>query len=188
MRTKFVIALFIGVSILSACSFNENKMFDEKHKSIYINGVSAIEGKDAVIASLVNNGFELDEHLLDTTEQDYPKIGRFVNDHPNKKQFDLIFWNILDGLEYDTSEIVVNITWYKNGTIESCSMYAGSLQKEIPQKSINEIRKRVAERFEHSKIVDEFGNKIYYNNEELKFHYPNDNTFLIQFYDEEPPY
>lgn len=187
MRTKFVIFLFIGIAILSACSSNGNKMFDEKHKTIYINGVSAIEGKNAVIESLINSGFKLDD-FPDTLENFYPKIGRFVNDHPNKKQFDLIFWNILDGLEYDTSEIAIILSWYENGTIASCFMSAGPIRKEIPQKSIAEIRKRVAERFEHSKSADSLGNRIYYNNEEVKFHYPNDNTFLIQFYDEETPY
>lgn len=184
MRTKFVIALFIGVSILSACSFNENKMFDEKHKSIYINGVSAIEGKDAVIASLVNNGFELDEHLLDTTEQDYPKIGRFVNHHPKKKQFDLIFWNILDGLEYDSSRIGVSLVWYKSGTIKSCSIYTGEIHHDMPKESVAQINKRLTERFEHSKIGNKSaGYKIYYNDSGVSLYYPNDNGFQIELYD-----
>lgn len=184
MRTKFVIALFIGIAILSSCSSNENKMFDEKYKTIYINGVSAIEGKDAVIASLINSGFEMDEYL-DTLDQSYPKVARFIKYFPEKKHYDLIFWNILDGLEHDASEITVSLCWYRNGTIKRCGIYTGQIQDKMPQESITQINKRLTERFEHSKIGNKSdGYKIYYNDSGVSLYYPNDNGFQIELYEE----
>ncbi len=183
MRTKFVISLFIGI-VLSSCSSNENKMFDEKYKTIYINGVSAIEGKDAVIASLINSGFEMDEYL-DTLDQSYPKVARFINYLPEKKHYDLIFWGILDGLEYDSSRIGVSLVWYKSGTIKSCSIYTGEIHHDMPKESIAQINKRLTERFEHSKIGNKSaGYKIYYNDSGVSLYYPNDNGFQIELYKE----
>lgn len=184
MRTKFVIALFIGIVILSSCSSNGNKMFDEKYKTIYINGVSAIEGKNAVIASLINSGFEMDEYV-DTLEQVYPKHARFICYFPDKKQFDHVFWNILDGLEYDTSEIDVTLSWYKDGTIRACYLCAGPWMSELPQESVTEINKRLTERFEHSKIGNSaFGYKIYYNDNGVSLYYTNRNEFEVRLHEE----
>ena len=89
---RMVLSMRYFLSILCllfivACDKQQTKIIDEEHKTFYVNGVSALDGYEAVSNSLKNIGFTIDKDGV--AECDLTNVGKGFTYYVN--YFDNLF-------------------------------------------------------------------------------------------------
>lgn len=176
---KKILFVFLAVFICS-CSNKEPQILDEAHKTIFINGVSASEGKTRVIESLESLGFE--RAYIDTIERDLIGGFNYVAEHfqlnnASKEVCDKLTYNLFK--EYDFgiySSIYVSLSYLMDGSISGFSVTCGETKIDFPEEIAMKYNQKFAEMFEFSKIGNSrYGYKTYYNSNGLSLYYTNGN-------------
>lgn len=142
------ICLFIVcLSFMTACANQQTKIRDEEHKSFYVNGISALDGYEAVSNSLKNIGFTIDKDWDKEDEEDDVKDGVRVHDFRiigegyyysalyragrlSNGQLSKLTYGLFDNLpsrmtsnEIDTCCVLLE--WYKFGEIKRYEIHYG---------------------------------------------------------------
>ena len=186
---------FIIISILllfvSCSSGTESyKFLDEEHKSFYVNGISAVNGHNAVIKGLEDIGFQMGE----VNEVDMTIFGQGITYHTvltsarpfTRDEFDILtnglFVNLPSGdailHEVNNFGCKVFLSWYKSGIIEKATIQIS--RSSIEQDAI-EINKRLANMFPSSRIGNSSsGYLIYYTDYGVEVFYTNDYYISIE--------
>lgn len=136
------ICLFIVcLSFMAACTNQPTKIRDEEHKSFYVNGISTLDGYEAVSNSLKNIGFTIDKDWDKLDEEDNVKDGVSVHDYRiidegyyysasylagrlTNEQFSKLTYGLFDELPSGISSnrfdsCRVTLEWYKFGEIKT---------------------------------------------------------------------
>ena len=180
----FVFMLFM----LFSCGKQQTKILDEEHKTFYVNGVSALDGYEAVSNSLKAMGFVIDKDGV--TECDLTDVGMdftyYVNyyaDKLSKEQASRLTCGLFDklpsGFVFDgNGKWRVYISWYKSGEIKKC-LIAFEDNLSLPNEDAVEVNKRLSALFPHSKIGNStHGYKTYYDDNGVEVYFTN--TFTLE--------
>lgn len=172
-----------------ACVNQQAKIIDEEHKTFYVNGVSALDGYEAVSNSLMKLGFKIDKE--GAQECDLSIIGKeftyMVNyyakeldkDHASKLTYGL-FDSLPSGLDFNrVGEWRVFLQWYRSGEIRTCLI---TFEDNMPLSNEDaiEVNKRLSALFPHSRISNsDFGYKTYYDDNGVEVFFPNTITLEV---------
>ena len=194
MKKRSVI-MSICLSILCllfmvACDNQHTKIIDEEHKTFYVNGVSALDGYEAVSSNLNNLGFKMDKDGV--SECDLTSVGRgftyYVNYYAEKLTREQssrltcgLFDNLPSGFAFgDNGKWRVYLSWYKSGEINKCII---TFEDNMPLSNEDavEVNKRLSALFPHSKIGNSsYGYKTYYDENGVEVYFPNSITLEIE--------
>lgn len=182
---KIFFLLFIATAIISCSHNNESfKLLDDEHKTFFVNGVSAIDGYAAVIASLEEIGFQVGE----ITECDLSYVNKGITyytvlkstrtltiDEFNKLTSGL-FANLPSGNaileEVNMNGCGVYLSWYKSGIVNKATI---QISHSSIEEDATEINKRLASIFPYSKVGNtNYGYMTYYNDFGVETYYTND--------------
>ena len=182
---SFVLLLFI-----LSCSNQETKIIDEEHKAFYVNGVSSLDGYEAVSNSLKDLGFKVDKDGV--SECDLTGIGRgftyYVNYHAEgltQKQASKLmcglFDNLPSGMSYNgEGQWRVFLEWYKSGEIKKCTLVLNDYMPLVNEDAI-EVNKRLSALFPHSRIGNQtYGYKTYYDDNGIEVYYTNSFSLEVE--------
>lgn len=148
------ICLFIVcLSFMAACANQPTKIRDEEHKSFYVNGISALDGYEAVSNSLKDIGFTIDKDLDKLDEKDDVKDGVSINDFRiigegyyysasydaerlTNEQLSKLTYGLFDNLPsgiYSNGNYGCRVTleWYPFGEIKRYFIYFYKLNSEV---------------------------------------------------------
>jgi len=172
-----------------ACVNQETKIIDEEHKTFYVNGVSALDGYEAVSNSLIKLGFKIDKGGVQ--ECDLTDIGRgftyYVNYYAEKltsiqssRLTCGLFDNLPSGFAFNgNGKWRVYLSWYKTGEINKC-LISFEDNLPLPNEDAVEVNKRLSVLFPHSKIGNSsYGYKTYYDDNGVEVLFPNSFTLEI---------
>ena len=172
-----------------SCVNQQTKILDEEHKTFYVNGVSALDGYEAVSNSLTKLGFKIDKEGVQ--ECDLSIIGKeftyMVNYYAkelDKEQASKLTYGLFDSLpsnlEFNgTGEWRVFLQWYRSGEIRTCLITFEDNMSLISEDAI-EVNKRLSALFPHSRISNSgFGYKTYYDDNGVEVFFPNSFTLEI---------
>jgi len=173
-----------------ACVNQQTKIIDEEHKTFYVNGVSALDGYEAVSNSLIKLGFKIDKGGVQ--ECDLTDVGRgftyYVNYYAEKltsiqssRLTCGLFDNLPSGLAFNgNGKWRVYLSWYKTGEINKCLI---SFEDNIPlpNEDAVEVNKRLSVLFPHSKIGNSsYGYKTYYDDNGVEVYFTNSITLEME--------
>ncbi len=188
---KLLSLTLLTLAIISCNTPKDSYQFlDEEHKSFYINGVSAIEGYNAVVKSLEEIGFQMGE----VNEVDLSVFNKGVTyyavlrstrpftRHEYNQLTNGLFINLPSGdaiyEEVNSNGCGVYLSWYKSGMIEKVTIQAS--RTEIEEDAI-EINKRLVNIFPYSKVSNSrMGYLTYYNDYGVEVYYTNDYFLSIE--------
>ena len=186
---KRFFAFFLLLLTLS-CTNQQTKILDEEHKTFFINGVSAIDGYEAVSNSLKNLGFKIDKDGVTECDLTYVGMGftYYVNYHAEsltKEQASRLTFGLFDnlpsGIVFDgNGKWRVYLSWYKSGEINKCLI---TFEEFLPltNEDAVEVNKRLSTLFPHSKISNSsFGYKTYYDDNGVEVYFPNSFTLEME--------
>lgn len=180
---KHILFSLILLLSFSSCS-SDLKFYDEENKTIFIDGVSASDGKSAVIDNLISDGFVLlSTDTIDTTLLD-GKIyfySRLELKNPTKEINNRLTYGFFsDNIPY-SNLTSIKISYLRDGSIlqYEVNIYDGYIEDESTVMSIN---KKIASYFEKSKLGNvSQGFKTYYNeSNNISLYYPNCYRFEIK--------
>ena len=181
---------FVLLLLTISCTNQQTKVIDEEHKTFFVNGVSAIDGYDAVSNSLKNLGFNIEKDGV--AECDLTYVGKgftyYVNYYAEsltKKQASKLtcglFDNLPSGVIFDGNGIWrVFLSWYKTGEINKCLI---SFKDSMPlaNEDAIEVNKRLSALFPHSKIGNSsYGYKTYYDDNGVEVYFTNSFTLEME--------
>ena len=187
MRTCLSI---ICLWFMVACVNQQTKIRDEEHKTFNVNGVSALDGYEAVSNSLKNIGFTIDKDGV--AECDLTYVGkdftyyvnyyaeRLTNEQSSKLTCGL-FDNLPSGFAFNgNGKWRVYLSWYKSGEINKCLIsYEDNLP--LPNKDAVEVNKRLSVLFPHSKVGNSsYGYKTYYDDNGVEVYFTNSITLEME--------
>lgn len=181
----------LALVIISCNTTRESYQFlDDEHKSFYVNGVSAIEGHRAIIKSLEEIGFQMDEvkevdmsiYNKGITYYTILRSTRPFTRHEYDQLTNGLFLNLPSGDiifdEVNQNGCEVYLSWYKSGMIEKVTIQTS--HTEIEEDAI-EINKRLASIFPYSKVSNSrMGYLTYYNDYGVEVYYTNDYFISIE--------
>ena len=186
---KNLVPLFLMLFLLS-CGNKQTQIVDEEHKTFFVNGVSAIEGYEAVSNSLKNFGFKIDKEGV--TECDLTYVGRgftyYVNYHAEKLAKEQVsrltcglFDNLPSGAVIDGyGEWRVFLSWFKSGEINKCTITFNEFMPMFDEDAI-EVNKRLSALFPHSRVGNSsFGYKTYYDDNGVEVYFSNSYTLEVE--------
>lgn len=186
---KKIISVSLVLFILS-CVNQQTKIIDAEHKSFFVNGVSALDGYEAVANSLVDMGFMMDEGGV--TECDLSSVGMgftyYVNYHAdklNKEQASRLTCGLFDKLPsginyYEEGKWRVYLQWYRSGEVKKCLITFNEFMPLKDEDAI-EVNKRLSTLFPHSKIGNStYGYKTYYDDNGVEFYFQNSITIELE--------
>ena len=172
------ICLFIICLLLIVACVNKQqaKIIDEEHKTFYINGVSALDGYEAVSNSLKNIGFIIDKDGVQ--KYDLSFIGEdcfysvwYRTEKLTDEQFSKLTYGLLENLPSGSTlnknkdedpSCGVLLYWYESGEIKECIIDFSSCL--LSDEDEIEVNKRLSALFPHSKISNHrSGYKTYYD-------------------------
>lgn len=173
----------IALMCMCACTSQQTKILDEEHRTFFINGISAIDGYDAVSKSLQDIGFVIDkdgpiEVDLTLFGQGFSYSVNYYSDGLTKAQASRLTAGLFDDLP---SKIVfdenwkwrVYLNWYRSGEIAKCIIDCDDGMILLDEDAI-EVNKRLAAMFPHSKVSNSnFGYKTYYDDNGVEVYFPN---------------
>lgn len=173
-----------------ACVNQETKIIDEEHKTFYVNGVSALDGYEAVSNSLIKLGFKIDKGGVQ--ECDLTDVGRgftyYVNYYAEKltsiqssRLTCGLFDNLPSGLAFNgNGKWRVYLSWYKTGEINKC-LISFEDNLPLPNEDAVEVNKRLSVLFPHSKIGNSsYGYKTYYDDNGVEVYFTNSITLEME--------
>lgn len=165
---------------ICSCNNNETPIFDEAHKTIYINGISASEGKTRIIESLESLGFE--RVSIDTIKRDLIGGFNYVADfyqlnNSTKEICDKLTYNLFKDCDFGNySSILVSLDYLMDGSISSFNVTCGETIIDFPEDVAMKYNQKFTKMFEFSKIGNSrHGYKTYYNSNGLSLYYTNGN-------------
>ena len=185
---KFAPLLF--VLFLLSCGTKQTQIVDEEHKTFFVNGISAIDGYEAVSNSLTAIGFKIDKEGV--TECDLTNVGMgftyYVNYHADKlakEQVSRLTCGLFDNLPSGTvldgeGSWRVFLSWYKSGEINKCLITFNEFMP-LRDEDVIEINKRLSALFPHSRVGNStFGYKTYYDDNGVEVYFPNSFTLEVE--------
>ena len=192
---RMVLSMRYFLSILCllfivACDKQQTKIIDEEHKTFYVNGVSALDGYEAVSNSLKNIGFTIDKDGV--AECDLTNVGkgftyyvnyfaeRLTNEQSSKLTCGL-FDNLPSGFAFNgNGKWRVYLSWYKSGEINKCFIsFEDNLP--LPNEDAIEVNKRLSVLFPHSKIGNSsYGYKTYFDDNGVEVYFTNSITLEME--------
>lgn len=180
----------ICLCFMVSCVNQQTKIIDEEHKTFYVNGVSALDGYEAVSSSLNNLGFKMDKDGV--AECDLTYVGKdftyYVNYYAERLTSEQsskltcgLFDNLPSGFAFgDNVKWRVYLSWYKSGEINKCII---TFEDNMPLSNEDavEVNKRLSALFPHSKIGNSsYGYKTYYDENGVEVYFPNSTTLEIE--------
>lgn len=187
MRTCLSI---ICLWFMVACVNQQTKVRDEEHKTFNVNGVSALDGYEAVSNSLKNVGFTIDKDGVAECDLTYVGKGftyyvnyyaeRLTNEQSSKLTCGL-FDNLPSGFTFNgNGKWRVYLSWYKSGEINKCIIsFEDNLP--LPNEDAVEVNKRLSALFPHSKIGNSsYGYKTYYDDNGVEVYFTNSITLEME--------
>lgn len=184
MKNLLFCCLLSLMALFTSCENNvETTLLDDAHGTFNVNGVSALDGHEAIEKSLTDMGFVQDGKVndFDGSEIGLQSYSWVEYRCENIKEDDFsrltagLFKDLPSGTNYagGTVDCSVQLTWLRSGIVTSCSIDLDNYT-EIPEQDYLEVNKRLAELFPHSKI----GNKAsgfltYYNDAGVSVYYTN---------------
>ena len=187
MRTCLSI---ICLWFMVACVNQQTKIRDEEHKTFNVNGVSALDGYEAVSNSLKNIGFTIDKDGVAECDLTYVGKGftyyvnyyaeRLTNEQSSKLTCGL-FDNLPSGFAFNgNGKWRVYLSWYKSGEINKCLI---TFEDSLPLSNEDavEVNKRLSAMFPYSKVGNSFyGYKTYYNDFGIEVYFTNSTTLEME--------
>lgn len=173
-----------------ACVNQQANIVDEEHKTFYVNGVSALDGYDAVSNSLKNLGFIIDKEGV--SECNLTSVGSgftyYVNYHAERLTSEQssrltcgLFDNLPSGFVFDgNGKWRVYLSWYKSGEINKCLI---TFEDNLPLSNEDavEVNKRLSALFPHSRIGNSsYGYKTYYDDNGVEVYFTNSITLEME--------
>ena len=173
-----------------ACVNQQANIVDEEHKTFYVNGVSALDGYDAVSNSLKNLGFIIDKEGV--SECNLTSVGSgftyYVNYHAERLTSEQssrltcgLFDNLPSGFAFDgNGKWRVYLSWYKSGEINKCLI---TFEDNLPLSNEDavEVNKRLSALFPHSRIGNSsYGYKTYYDDNGVEVYFTNSITLEME--------
>lgn len=187
MRTCLSI---ICLWFMVACVNQQTKIRDEEHKTFNVNGVSALDGYEAVSNSLKNIGFTIDKDGVAECDLTYVGKGftyyvnyyaeRLTNEQSSKLTCGL-FDNLPSGFTFNgNGKWRVYLSWYKSGEINKC-LISFEDNLPLPNEDAVEVNKRLSALFSHSKIGNSsYGYKTYYDDNGVEVYFTNSITLEME--------
>ena len=184
---KRLFPLFLLLFTLS-CANKQIKIVDEEHKTFYVNGISALDGYEAVSNSLKKLGFKIDkdgvvECDLTSLGNDLTYYATYNADKLTKKQASKLTYGLFDNLPSGNTldgkgEWRIFLQWYKSGEISDC-LIGFKEGSPIPDVDKIEVNKRLSALFPHSKIAQQkYG--YYYDDNGIEIYYTNGITLDVR--------
>ena len=185
---KFAPLLF--VLFLLSCGTKQTQIVDEEHKTFFVNGVSAIDGYEAVSNSLKDIGFKIDKDGVTECDLTYVGMGftYYANYHAEKLAKEQVsrltcglFDNLPSGSVIDREgEWRVYLSWYKSGEINKCIITFNEFMP-LPEEDAIEINKRLSALFPHSRVGNSsYGYKTYYDDNGIEVYFSNSFTLEME--------
>ena len=185
-------AAFILISCNGGAGTKQAEFFDTEHKTVFINGISAIGGKDAILQSLEKYGLvpeKIDNIDLTIVGGEYYEFGHAESNTHDESLADALTYNLFKGITIpDKENIFVQLSWYKNGNVKEYRVRLGKSNADLLPNESNTVNMRLAEMFPHSKIAnsrmgyktyyDDNGNGIYYTDGSVLEVYVNDSKLM----------
>ena len=180
----------ICIWFMVACANQQTKIIDEEHKTFNVNGVSALDGYNAVSNSLKNIGFTIDKDGV--AECDLTYVGKgftyYVNYYAERLTSEQsskltcgLFDNLPSGFAFNgNGKWRVYLSWYKSGEINK---YSISFEDNLPLSNEDavEVNKRLIALFPHSKIGNSsYGYKTYYDDNGVEVYFTNSITLEME--------
>lgn len=177
--------LFIIPLLFFASCYKNNKIIDKAHKTFYVNGISAIEGKDKIISSLKGMGFEMDGDTIADVDlsvfgKEHTQYAVFKAKSITPSQFSALSYGLFDDLPalYYRGETPITedscrifLSWYLTGEVEKYSIMFGDYNV-MPDENVVVVNKRLAEQFPHSKIGNkDSGYRVYYDDNGVELYF-----------------
>lgn len=185
---KKILLVLLVLSLFISCGSRNDQIIDVVHKTFYVNGVSAIDGYDAVYRSLQDVGFSIDKEGV--KELDLTIIGEGFSYYANhyadnltdsqvSKQTGGLFEDLPSKAIYSADEEWrVYLSWYATGEVNKCIIECGWNIPLLPEDAL-EVNKRLAVMFPHSKIGNSrFGYKVYYDDNGVELYFTD--SFRIE--------
>ena len=186
MKKSLLVLLVLPLFI--SCGSRNDQIIDAVHKTFYVNGVSAIDGYDAVSRSLQDVGFSIDKEGV--KELDLTIIGRgfsyyanYYADNLTDSQVSKLTCGLFDDLPSkaiysDIEGWRVYLSWYATGEVNECIIECGGNIPLLPEDAL-EVNKRLAVMFPHSKIGNSrLGYKVYYDDNGVELYFTD--SFRIE--------
>lgn len=185
------IAVFIGLSFISC---KKASLKDETHKTFLVNGISALDGQEAIRKSLEAEGFKLDG---DIKECDLSAVGEkhtmyctYYAKNLTEEQVTRITGGLFDNLPSGMKAYVLTeekdgyarayLSWYPSGEVEKAVIDIGDNTIMMLEEDAIEVNKRLASMFETSKISNRaYGYRTYYDNGGAAVYYTDNFSISI---------
>ena len=189
---KKILTIVFLVIIICSCSSNQEsyKFLDNEHKTFYVNGVSALDGHNAIIKGLEEIGFEVGEIVscnLSYIGQGFTYYTILKSTRPfTRQEFDKLTNGLFVDLpsgdvilqEVNNNGCGVYLSWYKSGIVNKATI---QISKSQIEEDAIEINKRLATLFPYSKIGNSsWGYMIYYTEYGVEVFYTNDYFICIE--------
>ncbi len=196
MKTILNLVTLAAAFILTSCNggagTKQAEFFDTEHKTVFINGISAIGGKDAILQSLEKYGLvpeTIDTINLSMIGGEYYESYFMENNTNDESLADVLTYNLFKDIAIPEKEnIYVHFSSYRNGNIKDYSVRLGTMDADLTKEESNKVNMRLAEMFPHSKIAnsrmgyrtyyDDNGNGIYYTDGSSLDVYINDSKLM----------
>lgn len=169
------LAIFVGLSLVSC---KKASLKDEVHKTFFVNGISALDGQEAVRKSLEAEGFKMNGKIEDC---DLTAVGMkhtiycvYFAKNLTEAQVTRLTGGLFDNLpsgvkpytltEGKEGKARVYLSWYPSGEVERAVIDLGD-SSVMMLEDASEINKRLSSMFETSKVTNSsYGYKTYYDN------------------------
>ncbi len=184
-KVIYSISLAVFV-ILGLVSCKKASLKDEVHKTFLVNGISALDGQEAVRKSLEAEGFKMDGEIEDC---DLSAVGMkhtlycvYYAKNLTGAQVTRLTGGLLDNLpsgvkpytltEGEDGKARVYLSWYPSGEVEKAVIELGD-KSTMMLEDRNEVNKRLSLMFETSKISNSsYGYRTYYDKGGAAVYYP----------------
>ena len=188
---RLFLSILIAMAIISCTPTRETyKLLDDEHKTFFVNGVSAIEGYEAVVKGLEDIGFEMgnvEKVDLSIFGQGVHLYTLLTNTRPLTRNE---FGKLTNGLfvdlpsgdailnEVNSGRCGVYLSWLPSGIVNEVVVQVSN--SSIKEDAI-EINKRLASIFPYSKVGNKsMGFMTYYNENGVEVYYTNDYFLSIK--------
>jgi hypothetical protein len=179
---------FVFMFFTLSCANQQTRIIDEEHKTFFVNGVSALDGYEAVSNSLKDLGFKMDKEGVAECDLTYVGMGftHYVNYHAEKLTNEQasrltcgLFNNLPSGISYnEDSKWRVYLSWYQSGEINKCLITCNEFMHLVNEDAI-EVSKRLSALFPHSRIGNQtYGYKTYYDDNGVEVYFTN--TYALE--------
>lgn len=183
MEKRYLIIITLLVCLVSCSNKKYTQIRDEEHKTFFINGMSAIDGKEKVYAGLQKYGFRMETpEEIDLTHfgGDFNYYANCYADSLTERQASRLTYGIFDNLNGITSKDVVKdnttgksrvfLEWYASGEVKAVTIELNPIWEYDAENKV-EVDKRLTKIFPHSNVKDsKYGIKSYSDDNNVELH------------------